>query len=176
MLTRRPLTCEHRRHELGAIDDRVEPALQEPDEIGARVALHPQRFDIVLVELALGDVAVIALELLLRLQLGAEVGGFALAALAMLAGAVFALVERAARATPDVLAHPAVDFVFGFGALRHRGSSGFVSGNAPSCAPTPAQAARKPGRQASAEQGECRGCVKRRTRPFEPRARRRPVV
>ena len=115
---------EHRRHELGAIDHRVEPALQQADQVGARVALHAHRLHIVLVELALGNVAVIALELLLGLELGAEVGRLALAALAVLAGAVFALVERAAGTTPDVLAHAAVDFVFGFCALRHRGSSG----------------------------------------------------
>src|SRR3546814_7605631 len=37
----------------------------------------------------------------------------------MLAGAVFALVDRALRATPDVFAHPAVEFVLGAVALRH---------------------------------------------------------
>jgi hypothetical protein len=43
-----------------------------------------------LLELLLGDVAVIALQLLLGAQLHAEVGHLALAALAVLAGAVFA--------------------------------------------------------------------------------------
>src|SRR3546814_7737947 len=64
-------------------------------------------------------VAVIALQLLLGFKLNAVVADLALAALAVLAGAVFALVDRAFRATPDVFAHPAVEFVLGAGALRH---------------------------------------------------------
>src|SRR5207253_7015863 len=76
--------------------------------------------DIDAVELALGDVGVIALQLLLGAQLHAEVGEFSLAALAMLAGAVFTLVDRALRAAPDILAHPAVDLVFRLTALCHR--------------------------------------------------------
>ncbi len=114
---------EHGRHELGAVDDRVEPALQQADQVRARVALHPERLDIVLVELPLGNVAVVALDLLLGLELGAEVGRLALAALAMLAGAVLALVERAPGTAPDVLAHAAIDLILGLCALRHRGSS-----------------------------------------------------
>src|SRR5208282_2904915 len=102
---------EHRRHELGAINQRIEAALQQADQMGARIAAQAQRLDVIFVELALRDVAVIALDLLLGLELGAEVGGLALAALAVLAGAVFALVERAAGTAPDVLAHTAVDFV-----------------------------------------------------------------
>src|SRR3546814_14451765 len=43
----------------------------------------------------------------------------ALAALSVLAGAVFALVDRALRATPDVFAHAAVELVLGACALRH---------------------------------------------------------
>ena len=86
---------EHRRHEFGAIDDRVEPALQQADQVRARVAVQAERLRVVLVELALGNVAVIALELLLGLELGAEVGRLALAALTVLAGAVFALVDGA---------------------------------------------------------------------------------
>ena len=46
-------------------------------------------FGIDAAELLLGDVAVVALELLLGAQLQAEVGQLALAALAVLAGAVF---------------------------------------------------------------------------------------
>src|SRR5690606_4863198 len=74
-----------------------------------------------LAELLLGQVAVIALELLLGAQLRAEVGHLALAALAMLAGAVFAAVHRGLRAAPDVLAHAAVDLVFCACTLGHGG-------------------------------------------------------
>src|SRR5208283_1181480 len=91
--------------------------------MGARVALEAARLDVIFVELALGNVAVIALDLLLGLELRAEVGRLALAALAVLAGAVFPLVEGAAGAAPDVLAHAAIDLVLRFCALRHRGSS-----------------------------------------------------
>src|SRR5208282_211907 len=82
---------EDRRHELHAVDDGIEPALEELDEMLARVAAPPDRLGVVAAELALGDVAVIALELLLGRELDAVIGGLA-AALAVLAGAVFALV------------------------------------------------------------------------------------
>jgi len=68
-------------------------------------------FGVVLLELLFGDVAIIALQLLLGAQLNAIVGHLALAALAVLAGAIFTLVDRALRAAPDVLAHAAVEFV-----------------------------------------------------------------
>ena len=109
--------------EFGAIDDGVEPALEQADQIGAGIALQAQRFLIIFVELALRNIAVIALDLLLGLELRAEIGGLALAALAVLAGAIFTLVDRALGTAPDILAHAAVDFIFGFCALRHRGSS-----------------------------------------------------
>src|SRR5277367_6826591 len=106
--------------------------------MGAGIAPESQRLHVVLVELTLGDIAVIALDLLLGLELRAEVGGFALAALAVLAGTVFTLVERAPGTAPDILAHPAVYLIFRFCALRHRGSSEekSSSGNAPSSAST----------------------------------------
>src|SRR6185295_10772436 len=72
------------------------------------------------VELAFGNIGVIALQLLLGAQLHAEVGKLALAALAMLAGAVFTLVHGALRATPDILAHTAINLVFRLTALSHR--------------------------------------------------------
>src|SRR5205085_6523078 len=75
--------------------------------------------DVLLFELLLGDVAVIALQLLLGAQLDAVVADLALAALAVLAGAVFAAIDRALGASEDVLAHAAVELVFGAGALRH---------------------------------------------------------
>src|SRR5690606_36534294 len=80
------------------------------------------------VELLLGNIAVITLQLLLGAKMDTEVRQLALAALAVLAGAVFAAVERALRATPDVFAHPAVDFVLGALALAHRGFLVFKNG------------------------------------------------
>src|SRR5208283_257506 len=74
---------------------------------------------VIFAELLFRNIAVIALELLFGLELGAEIGRLALAALAVLTGAVFAPVHRALRAAPDVLAHTAVDFIFGFCALGH---------------------------------------------------------
>src|SRR5439155_2830686 len=81
---------------------------------------HAAGLDINAVELALADIGVIALELLLGAQLHAEVGELALAALAVLAGTVFPAVHGALRASPDVLAHTAIDLVFRLTALSHR--------------------------------------------------------
>ncbi len=64
---------EDRRDELGAVDDRVEAALQQADQVLAGVALHADGLGVGGAELLLGNVAVVALELLLGLQLGAEV-------------------------------------------------------------------------------------------------------
>ena len=88
--------------------------------MGAGVALEPPRLVVDAVELPLRYVGVIALELLLRPQLHAVIGDFALAPLAVLAGAVFTLVDRAFRPAPDVLAQPAVDLVLRLMALGHR--------------------------------------------------------
>src|SRR5262249_11428689 len=106
--------------ELGAIDDRIESALQKSHHMGAGVTLETARFRIDAAELALGDVAVIAAQLLLGAQLHAVVGEFSLAALAVLAGTVFAVVDRALRAASDMLAHAAIDLVPPLMALRHR--------------------------------------------------------
>ena len=108
-----------RRRELGAEDDHVEAALEQTDEVLRSIALHAGCFDIVLLELFLGDVAVIALQLLLGAQLNAVIADLALAALAVLAGAIFAAVHRALGTSEDILAHAAVELVFGAGALRH---------------------------------------------------------
>src|SRR5690606_6855533 len=70
-------------------------------------------------ELLFGQVAVVALQLLLGAQLQAEVGNLGLAALAVLAGAVGAGVDRGLRAAPDVLAHTTVELVLGRMTLRH---------------------------------------------------------
>ena len=61
-----------------------------------------------------------ALQLLLGAQLETEVRQLALAALAVLAGAVFTAVDRGLRTAPDVLAQPAVELVFCRMALAHR--------------------------------------------------------
>src|SRR5438477_5151163 len=115
------LACrEHGRHEFGAIDHRVEPALQEPDQVGAGIALHPDRLVVDAAELLLGNIAVIAAQLLLGLELHAVVGELALAALAVLAGPVFAVVDGTLWAAPDILAHAAVDLVLRLVALGHR--------------------------------------------------------
>src|SRR3981189_1637803 len=111
---------EHGGDELGAIDHGVETALEQADQVFTGIALHPAGFDINAVELALGNVGVVALQLLLGAQLHAEVGKLALAALAMLARAVFAAVPRGLRAAPDILAHTAIDLVFRLTALSHR--------------------------------------------------------
>ena len=124
-------------------------------------AFEAERLDVVFVELALGNIAVIAFDLLLGLELGAEVGRLALAALAMLAWPVFTLVVGAAGAAPDVLAHPAIDLVFRFRALRHRDSSymsvRFNEERALLCALEAST-----GLQPSKAKG--RGCVKQQTR------------
>src|SRR5262249_18718176 len=86
---------EHRRHQLGPIDHGIEPALQQPDHMGAGIALHANGFVVDAVELALGDIAVIAPQFLLGAQLHAVVGELAFAALAVLAGTIFAAVCRA---------------------------------------------------------------------------------
>src|SRR5690606_4505734 len=67
------------------------------------------------------DVAVIALKLLLGGELDAEIGGLA-AALAVLPGTVFALVDRALRPAPEIDPEAAVDLVLRRRALRHAGS------------------------------------------------------
>ncbi len=111
---------EHRGHELGAIDHGVEPALEQANHVRAGVALEAARLCVDAAELPLGDVAVVAAQLLLGAQLHAIVGELALAALAVLAGTVFAVVDGALRAAPHVLAHAAIDLVLRLVALGHR--------------------------------------------------------
>ena len=110
---------ERGRHQLHAIDDRVEPALQELDQVVAGVAAPAHRLLIEPAELALAEIGVIALQLLLGGELGPEIGRL-LAPLAVLAGAVFAAVERALRPAPQIDAETAIDLVFRFLALAHR--------------------------------------------------------
>src|SRR3546814_1274673 len=69
---------EDRRRELGAVDNSIQTAFQETDKVLASVALHTGGFKICLLELLFGHIAIIALQLLLRAQLNAEVGHLAL--------------------------------------------------------------------------------------------------
>ena len=107
---------------LKARREEIETALQQADHVLAGVARTARGVGVIAAELLLGDVAVIALELLLGLKLRAIVGKLLGAALAVLAGTVRALVDRALAPTPKVLAHAAVEFVFGSDAFRHADS------------------------------------------------------
>src|SRR5262249_50246197 len=98
----------HGGHQLGPVDHGVEPALEQPDHMGAGIALHADGFVIDAVELPLGNIAVIAPQLLLGAQLHAIIGELAFAALAVLAGAIFAAVDGALGAAPHILPHTAV--------------------------------------------------------------------
>src|SRR5690606_13408294 len=111
---------EDRRRELRAVDDHVETLLEQADQVLAGVALHAGGRLVGRLELLFGDVAVVALELLLGAQLQAEVAHLALAALAVLAGTVGTAVHGAVRTAPDILAHAAVEFMLGALALRHQ--------------------------------------------------------
>src|SRR5690606_38189661 len=92
---------EHGGNELGPVDDGVETALEQADQGLAGVLLDAGGFRIELAERLLGDRAVVALELLLGTQLQAVIRGLALAALAVLAGAISTGIERGLRTTPD---------------------------------------------------------------------------
>src|SRR5579871_3170383 len=111
---------EHGGHELCAKHHGVQAALEQTDQVLAGVALLPARLDIDAMELALADIGVVALQLLLGAELHAEVRELTLAALAVLAGAVFAAVDGALRAAPDILPHTAIDLVLRLTALSHR--------------------------------------------------------
>src|SRR5205085_2034618 len=102
---------KHRGNKLCPIDQGIEPAFQKPDHVGAGIALEPPCLRVDAAELPLGDVAVIAAQFLLGAQLYAIVREFSLAALTVLARAVFAPVDGAFGAAPDILAHAAVDLV-----------------------------------------------------------------
>src|SRR3546814_14033883 len=121
-LVRSLASREDRRRELGAVDNSIQTAFQETDKVLASVALHTGGFKICLLELLFGHIAIIALQLLLRAQLNAEVGHLALAALPMLAGAIFTLVDRGFRTATDVFTPPAVEFMqIGRESCRERG-------------------------------------------------------
>src|SRR3546814_20228834 len=107
-----------------AVDDRIEAALQQADEVLAGVAAAPRGLGVVAAELLLADAAVVALQLLLGGELGAVVGRLA-AALAVLAGAVLALVDRALGAAPEIDPEARVDRVLRRQALGHGGAIPF---------------------------------------------------
>src|SRR5882757_4251938 len=109
---------EHGDGEFHAVDDGVQPALQQLDQVLAGVALAAHGLEIIAAQLAFGDRAVIALQPLLGHQLQAVVG-WLLAALAVLAGAVFALVDRALGTAPQVDPEAAVDLVLRLRAFAH---------------------------------------------------------
>src|SRR5690606_33846501 len=77
-----------RRRQRGAIAHPAAPLLEPADRVPAGVALHAGGGLAGRLELLRGDVAVAALELLLGAQRQADVAHLALAALAVLAGAV----------------------------------------------------------------------------------------
>src|SRR5690606_30092936 len=81
---------EDRGDELGTIDDRVEARFQKADQVLRGLTLAANGLLVNPAELLFRDVSVVALQLLLGAKLQAVVGKLALAALAMLAGAVFA--------------------------------------------------------------------------------------
>src|SRR5215831_371576 len=126
---------EHGGHELRPVDHGVEPSLQQPDQVLAGIAPKPDRLFVQPVELLLGNIAIVAAQLLFGAQLDAVVGKLAFPALAMLARAIFAAIDGAFGAAPDILAEAAVDLVLGFVALGHRVLMKWSLSDAPSFAP-----------------------------------------
>src|SRR5205807_1042364 len=110
--------CEGGGDEFHAVDYGVETAFEQLDEVLAGIALAARGLLVEAAELALADIAVIALELLLGHQLGAEIRGL-LAPLAVLAGTVVAAVQRALRATPQIDAKASIYLVLRPFSLAH---------------------------------------------------------
>ena len=109
---------ERGRHELHAVDDGIEPALQELDQVLAGIAAAARRLFIESAELALAEIGVVALQLLLRHELRPEIGRL-LAALPVLARTIVAAIERALRPAPEIDVEAAVDLVLGTFSLAH---------------------------------------------------------
>src|SRR6185295_11111709 len=114
---------ERRHRELHPVDHGVEPALEQLDEVLAGVAAPARGLGVDLAELPLGDVAVVALELLLGVELEAEIGRLA-AARPVLAGSGLGVGRLAAA--PEIDAEAARDLVLGLEAFGH--SSGLPGG------------------------------------------------
>jgi len=100
-----------RRHELGAINERLKARFKQADQVFCSVALHPARLNVHARKLLLSNVAVIALELLLRHELHTKVRDLAAAVLAVLPWLVVTLVDGRLGATPDVFTDATVDLV-----------------------------------------------------------------
>src|SRR5579872_5522372 len=109
---------ERRRRQFHPVDGRVEPALQEADQVLAGIALAAHRLLVEAAELAFADIGVITFELLLGRKLGAVIRRF-FAPLAVLPGTIFAAIERAFRTAPQIDAETPIDLVLRFLALAH---------------------------------------------------------
>ena len=86
--------CKDCRHEFGAVNNSIQPTLQKADQLLTRVAFETLSFGIDAAELLLGQIAVVAFQLLLCAQLCAEIRQFAFSALTVLAGAIFTTIDR----------------------------------------------------------------------------------
>ena len=105
--------------ELCAVDNRGQAALEQADQVFTSIAFNTLGLTVDAAELLFGQVAVVAFELLLGAQLDTEIRDFTLAALTVLAGAIFATVDRGFWAAPNVFAHTAIEFVLGRRAFGH---------------------------------------------------------
>ncbi len=113
----------------GAIDHRVETALQQADEVFGGVTLQAGGFLVDVLELPLVDIGVIALQLLLGAELNAEIRQLARARWPCWPGRIRAC-SRGFSGGPDVLAEAAVDLMLCADALGHGLSSmGFRKGH-----------------------------------------------
>src|SRR5215468_10545198 len=122
---------EYGGNELRPIGDGIEPALEQPDHVRAGIAPHANGFGVNAAELPLGNVAVVAAQLLLGAQLYAVVRELAFAALAVLARTIFAAVDGALRAAPDILAHAGRSCISPRGAWSSRPLSLLSRGSRP---------------------------------------------
>src|SRR4051812_10936528 len=110
---------ERRRYEFGAEHHRIQAPFEKPDHLLPGIAGLARGLLVIAPELPLGDVAVIALQLLLGMKLCAIVGELARLPLTVLTGTIGAAADRTFVAAPDILAHAAVELVFRGRALRH---------------------------------------------------------
>lgn len=99
------------RNKLGFVNQIVQTGFQNTDEVFGRVAASSDRFDIIFVELFLGNVAVIGFQLLFGMQLFTVVGLF-FSSLSMLPRSIFSSVQRTFRIAPDVAQITASRFFF----------------------------------------------------------------
>lgn len=102
---------ENGRNEFHTINDGVQTRFQQTDQVFGRVAAAADSFGVVFAHLFFGNVAVVGFQFLFSQQLRAVVGRFAFV-LTVLTRTVFAAVNRAFRATPQIQSQAAVDFEF----------------------------------------------------------------